>query len=308
MKITRRVALVAIGGLTGLLLTESAVRADWRDQLPVFRIGILGGNLGAQMIADHACWKRMVQQELGVPVDLFASPDYEGVIEGLLSGTLDAAELGAASYAAIYLRDPGAVEPLVASKQSDGTLGHHSVMVVRADSPYQSVEDLRGHSLAFTDPNSTSGYLVPTQELSEQGFEPRRHFGVLGFSGGHPQGVDAVLRGAVDAAVTWTSGIGDERRGFTRGNLRRMVSKGQLDMRDIRIVWQSKIIPEGPWVVRADLPAEAKERYERLLVELPRRDKACLENMVGGRTTGFEPITPDYYDTIIAIRRHLSGG
>lgn len=307
MTISRRVALVAIGGLTGLLLTANAGRAAWQDQIPVFRIGILGGSLGAQMLADHACWKRMVQQELGVPVDLFASPDYEGVIDGLLSGALQAAELDAATYAAIYLRDPDAVQPLVASKQSDGTLGHYSVMLVRADSPYQSVADLRGRSLMFTDPNSTTGYLVPTEELSEEGFEPRRHFGRLAFSGSHPQAVQAVLQGTADAAVTWTSGIGDERRGYSRGNLRRMVSQGQLNMNDIRIIWESKIIPEGPWVVRSDLPEEAKERYERLLVELPRRDRGCLEKMVGGRTIGFEPITPEYYDTIIAIRRQLGG-
>ena len=78
-------------------------------------------------------------------------------------------------------------------------------------------------------------------------------------------------------------------------------------MRDIRIVWRSKIIVEGPWVVRSDLPVEAKDGYERLLVELPRRDKACMERMIGGRTIGFEPVDRDYYQTIIEIKRSQGG-
>jgi phosphonate transport system substrate-binding protein len=304
---TRRVAAAAFCGLASLLLLGSGAAADWRDQVPTFRIGILGGNLGDQMIADHACWKRMVSEELGVPVELYASANYAGVIDGLINGELHAAELGAASYAAIYLRNPDAVEPLVASKHPDGTLGHHSVMVVRADSPFATLDDLRGGSLLFTDPNSTTGFLVPSHELTEAGLAPGRHFGSLAWSGGHPQGVQAVLEGRADAALTWTSGIGDEARGYSRGNLRRMVDQGRLNMRDIRIVWRSKIIVEGPWVVRSDLPVEAKDGYERLLVELPRRDKACMERMIGGRTIGFEPVDHDYYQTIIEIKRSQGG-
>ncbi len=307
MTLSRRLAIYSLITLSGLLTFATGARADWRDQVPVFRIGILGGALGAQQLADYACWGRIVEDALGVPVQLSTSPDYGGVIQGLLFGELDAAELGAASYALIHLRDPEAVEPLVATTETDGTIGYHSVLFVRADSPYQSLDDLRGRSIVFTDPNSTSGYLVPNYELTQMGYAPARFFGRMSFSGSHPAAVDAVLQGAYDAGVTWTSGVGDAARGYSRGNLRRMVDKGRLRMRDIRILWQSGLIPEGPHVVRKALPDELKQIYARLLLTLPQRDPNCFRRMEGGRAMGYKPVTQAYYETIIEIRRQLRG-
>ena len=53
--------------------------------------------------------------------------------------------------------------------------------------------------------------------------------------------------------------MGDVESGYTRGNLRRMVDNGLLDMADLRIVWESNLIPNGPTVMRNDLPQEARE-------------------------------------------------
>jgi phosphonate transport system substrate-binding protein len=58
--------------------------------------------------------------------------------------------------------------------------------------------------------------------------------------------VVAVLQRQYDAAVTWASGIGDVSQGFTRGNLRAMVEKGMLNMRDLRIIWRQRPIMNGP--------------------------------------------------------------
>jgi len=48
----------------------------------------------------------------------------------------------------------------------DGSLGYYSVMYTRADSGIERFDDMEGRSLAFADPNSTSGYLVPSYELA----------------------------------------------------------------------------------------------------------------------------------------------
>ena len=93
-----------------------------------------------------------------------------------------------------------------------------------------------------------------------------------------------------------------------RGNLRRMVDRGLLDMSDIRILWQSELIPEGPYVVRKALPQEAKDLYRQVLLDLAERDRACFKRMVGGDAVDFEPITQDYYETIIDIQRKAAAG
>ena len=101
----------------------------------------------------------------------------------------------------------------------------------------------------------------------------------------------AVLQRQADAGVTWTSGTGDQDKGYSRGNLRRMVDLGRLDMSDLRILWTSELIPADPQVVRKDLPQEAKEIYRDLLLNLAERDRRCFERMVGGQAQAFKRST-----------------
>jgi phosphonate transport system substrate-binding protein len=304
----RRRAIAAMVIVASSMAGIGGASADWRDEVPEFRIGILGGDLEAMQLREHACLKARAQKALGVPVSLFASRDYTGVYEGLRAGSLDAAGLGAAGYAGLYLEDPDLIEPLVTVEEEDGALGYHSVLFVRADSPYRTLDDLRNRSLAFTEQLSTSGFLIPYYELSEQGFEPSRFFGRLAFTGGHPQAVAAVLNGDFDAGVTWSSMIGDYEEGFSRGNLRRMVERGMLDMSDVRILWKSELIPAGPYVVRKALPQEAKDLYRQVLLDLADDDRDCFEGIVGGHAVDFEAITHELYDSIIAIRRNGLAG
>ena len=174
--------------------------------------------------------RRGPRRRSGWPVELVPSRDYSGVYEGLHGGTLDAAQLGASGYAGLFLEDTDLVEPLVTVKYADGMVGYRSVPVVRADSPYQTLDDLRNKSLAFTARLSASGFLIPYHELTEQGYEPSRFFNHLAFAGGHPEAVAAVLNGDFDAGVTWSSVIGDVEEGYSRWNLRRMVDRGLLEM------------------------------------------------------------------------------
>ena len=103
-------------------------------------------------------------------------------------------------------------------QERDGTIFYIAVMVMRKDSGIKSIDDMKGHSLAFTDPNSASGYLIPSVTLRAKGIDltDGKYFTHTGFSGGHEQGVVAVLNRQYDACVVWTSGLGDQAAGFTR--------------------------------------------------------------------------------------------
>jgi phosphonate transport system substrate-binding protein len=308
MRFSRR-AIAAMAVAASSMIGSGAASADWRDQVPAFRIGILGGELEAIQLQRHACIKERTEQALGVTVELAPSRDHSGIYEGLRNGTLDAAHLGAAGYAGLFLEDGDLVEPLVTVKYADGMVGYHSVLFVRADSPYRSLDDLRNRSLAFTARLSASGFLIPYHELTKQGYEPSRFFNRLVFAGGHPEAVTAVLNGDFDAGVTWSSMIGDVEEGYSRGNLRRMVERGQLEMAALRILWQSDLIPEGPVVVRNALPQEAKDLFREMLLDLADRDRACFDRIVGDNAVDFEPITREDYESLVEIRRNgLAGG
>jgi len=289
------------------LVSTAALAQDWRSEVPVFRIGLLGGENEADRLRDNACLDAYLEERLGVDVELFPAADYAGVMQGLLAGQLEFAGLGSASYAGIYLQDPDAVETLYTTMQIDGSLGYYAVMYTRGDSGITSLEEMEGHSLAWADPNSTSGYLVPLSELREMGIDPESFFSQTGFGGGHEQAVVAVLNGQYDGGVTWTSGVGDISQGYSRGNLRSMVDNGLLDMNDIQIIWRSNLITNGPRVIRSDLPQELKDLVMGAMMQLQVVDRECFNSVGDGEAMGYWPIEQSFYEPIINMRRQAAG-
>ncbi|SDW55623.1 phosphonate ABC transporter substrate-binding protein [Roseicitreum antarcticum] len=284
------------------LTASTPAFADWRADMGTYNIGLLGGENESDRLRRYDCFADTMSEALGVPVELFPASDYAGVMQGLLAGQLHQAGLGASGYAGIYLQDPDAVSPILTTKNVDDSLGYYSVIYVKSDSDAQSLEDLEGMSLAYADPNSTSGYLVPRAELAAAGIDDATFFSGTGFGGGHEQAVIAVLNDQYDAGVTWTSLMGEESEGYTRGNLRRMVDNELLDMGDIRIVWESKLIPNGPTVFRNDLPEEARDLAVQAMLNLKENDPACYSDTVGGEGNGFAEVDHSFYEGIVAMR------
>lgn len=143
-------------------LAGAANAADLKE----FRIGILGGENEADRLRNYACLQEDLKKEFGFEkVSLFPAADYDGVIQGLLGGTLDFAELGASGYAATYIKDANAVTPILTTKQTDGATGYYSVLIARKDSGFKTLADSKGKKLGYADPDSTSGYLIPKVTL-----------------------------------------------------------------------------------------------------------------------------------------------
>ena len=280
----------------------------------VWRVGILGGENEADRLRNFQCMVDTLPAAVdGVEsVELFPAADYDGVIQGLLGGTLDYAELGAAGFAAVYLEDPEAAEPILTTVQTDGATGYYSVMIVREDSGIEDLAGMKGKSLGFADPDSTSGYLIPRVtlpgEAALEGMEIDEFFGETGFGGGHENNVLAVVDGKFDGGVTWTSGVGDFEDGYTSGNLRKMVDKGILDMGELRQIWQSPLIPNGPITVSSAVSDEVKEQFKQYLLTMVDTDPECFQAIQGGEFSGYTEVDATFYEPIIAARRDTIGG
>lgn len=276
------------------------------QELKEFRIGILGGENAQDRLNSNECLRKYTEDLLGVPTKLFTPADYDGVIQGLLGGTIDMAWLGASAYAKAYLTDPEAVEPYLVKTNLDGSYTYHSIGFARKDKNIASLADMKGKVFAFGDPNSTSGYLIPSIEIPlEIGATMKSgdYFSEVRFVGGHEQTIVAVANGEVDAGVTWADGQGEWEDGYNSGALRKAVDAGLVDMNDIVEIWKSKPIPEGPIVLRKALPADVKTRMVDLIKGLPEKDKDCLYKVAAGETAGFTPIGHDAYLTIIEVRK-----
>jgi len=280
------------------------------QDVKVLRIGLDGSENEADQIRNTQCVADGLKAATGVSeVKMFPSPNYNGVIQGLLGGTIDIASMGAASYAAIALKDDKAVDPILTYTGSDGSSGYYSIMVARKDSGIKTLADLKGKKLGFADPDSTSGYLVPNVALPKDiGMPIKQYFSETGFGGGHENLVLAVLDKKFDAGTTFGSGVGKWEEGYSGGNLHQMVAKGNLDMDDIVQVWKSPLIPNGPLMVSNKVPADMKAKVKAFFMELPKKNLACFQSFTQGKNKDYIEVNPAFYQTIVDARKSVIGG
>lgn len=290
--------------LAASTVLAGAVQAQ---EITEFNIGILGGENAQDRLTNQECFRAKIEEALGVPVKLFAPADYDGVIQGLLGGSIDYAWLGASAYAKVVLTDPAAVELKLTKQNLDDSTGYYSIGFARADSGITSMDDAKGKIFAFADPNSASGYLIPGAELREAYGTLEDYFAEVKMSGGHEQTIVGVANGDFDAGVSWADGLGNWEDGYNSGAFRRAADSGLVDMSDLVEIWRSKLIPEGPLVIRAALPQQVKDTVTQLTADLWETDPACAYNVAAGDAKDFVPVEQSAYEGVIAARKLQEG-
>lgn len=293
--------------LLAFAATTALTGAAAAEGISGFNIGILGGENAQDRMTNTECFRAKVEAELGVPVKIFTPADYDGVIQGLLGGTLDYAWLGASAYAKTYLTNPEAVDVVLTKQNTDGTVGYYSIGFARKDSGITSMDDAKGHSFAFADPNSTSGYLVPGAELIGKYGKLEDYFSAVKMSGGHEQSIVGVANGDFEAAVAWADGLGNWEDGYNSGAFRKAADAGLVDMNDLQEIWRSNLIPEGPMVLRKTLPQDVKDKMFAMLDTMWETDPECAYNVAAGEAKDFVPVTHEDYLGIIAARKLQEG-
>lgn len=291
--------------IAAILATSALVAPVAAQEITGFNIGLLGGENAQDRMTSNECLRVLLEEELGVPVKIFTPADYDGVIQGMLGGTIDVSWLGASAYAKVYLTDPEAVEPALVKQNVDGSIGYYSIGFARKDSGITSLDDMEGKVFGFGDPNSTSGYLIPNVEISAAGYSmtPGEYFGDVRFTGGHEQTIVAVNNGDVDAGVSWADGLGNWEDGYNSGALRKAADAGLVDMNDLVEIWKSKEIPEGPVALRKALPADVKAKVIQIVADLHETDPDCAYGVAAGEAKDFIPVTHDQYLSIIEARK-----
>lgn len=304
MKLRKALLSAAIASVAFITPTHAAEKVD------EFRIGILGGENQNDRLKSHSCIKEETAKVLGVETELFAPVDYNGVIEGLLGGNLDMAWLGASGYAKAFLENPDSVEPVLVPVNPDGSTGYYSIGFARSDAGITSLDDMDGKKFAFGDPNSTSGFLIPSIEIPASGYsmEDGAYFGEIVFSGGHEQTIVGVYNGDYDGGVTWADGQGEWEDGYNNGALRKAVDSGLVDMTELEEIWRSKLIPNGPIVVRKDLPEDVKIKVASMIASMGSLNQECLYGLFSGEVLGAIPTDHSFYESVVGARKKKIGG
>jgi phosphonate transport system substrate-binding protein len=195
----RRV-LLALAASSALM--ASAQAQDWKAKYPELVFASIPDENAAMVTERYGDFVAYLSREIGVPVKLRIAGDYAAVIEGQRAEQIHFAYYGPASYARARMIGVKTT-PFAIEVNKGGVKGYHSVFYVKANSPYQKVEDLKGKSIALVDPNSTSGNNVPRYAMDKMGIKPDEFFGKVVYSGSHVNAVMALNQGTVDVAANW---------------------------------------------------------------------------------------------------------
>jgi phosphonate transport system substrate-binding protein len=159
-------------------------------------------------------------------------------IEAMRSGRLHVAgfSTGPTGFA---VNLAGAV-PFAAKGTEKGPHGYHLISIVKKDSPYQKLSDLKGKRVAHTSPSSNSGHLAPLVLYPPEGLKPNEDYKPL-MSGGHDKSALGVASGDYDMA------------GVASDVFERMVARGTLKADDFRIIFTSPVFPTSSFAYAHDL-------------------------------------------------------
>lgn len=286
-------------GIVAMSLALAApATADWRSNIKQLRFGVIPVETQTQTSQGFDEFARYAAQKFGVPVKLYTATEYIGINNAIVAKQIEFAWTSPSAYSGSWL-ECQCVEPIAAALDKDGNLGYNAVLIVKSESPYKRFEDLKGRTVARTEPNSQSGYLVPTVEFSKMGM-PVDQFFKSPISGGHTQSVLGVLKGNFDAAFTWTT------RGDGYGQLRTMMDKGMLKREQIRVIWESALVPAPPVIVHKELPADLKAEMTQFFLDLHKERMDVAEAVAHGKTAGFVKVGHQDYLSTVESRKMLA--
>jgi len=189
-------------------------------------------------------------KKTGLNIKAFFASDYAGVIEAMRFNKVQVAWFG--NKSAMEAVDRASGEIFAQTVDKDGNPGYWSHIIVHKDSPYQTLEDVLkcDGTLDFGigDPNSTSGFLVPTTFIfSARNIDAKKCFKTVR-NANHEANALAVANKLVHAATNNSE------------NLQRLAKTAPDKAKEVRVIWTSPLIPSDPLVWRKDLDEALKKK------------------------------------------------
>ena len=225
---------------------------------------------------------RDMEKQTGLTVKSFYAPDYAGVIEAMRFNKVQVAWFG--NKAAMEAVDRASGEVFAQVVFADGSVGYTSYLITQKDSPYNNVDDVLNNAKSINfgngDPNSTSGFLVPSYYIfAKRNIDPRSTFKTVR-NASHGANIQAILAKQLDVATNNSE------------ELDRLAATKPETLQEIKVIWKSPLIPSDPFVWRTDLDKDTKEKLKKFVYNYAKTDpteKAVLKNIYN--YGGFRPST-----------------
>ncbi|MGE0526794.1 MAG: phosphate/phosphite/phosphonate ABC transporter substrate-binding protein [Bdellovibrionales bacterium] len=239
--------------------------------------------------------KRYLEAHTPYKFKISIPPSFIAVVEAFGTNRADIASVNTFGYILAHERY-GAEARLTTIRHGDSS--YKGQFLVRSDSKIKKLEDLEGKKIAFVDPASTSGYLLPMKLLKDRKIKPKDSM----FAMRHDNVVSMIYQGQVDAGATFYSPPAESEI----QDARRLVKSQYPDVAEkIKILELTTAIPNDPIIFRKDLPEEMKSKISRALIEFAGtpEGKAAMEKL--SSVTGLIPATDKDYDSTREILKSL---
>ncbi|MGN0856541.1 MAG: phosphate/phosphite/phosphonate ABC transporter substrate-binding protein [Candidatus Spyradenecus sp.] len=239
-----------------------------------------------------------LSQALGQEVREIHASDYTAIIEALRTGQADMAYIGSLAIG-MAMRRAKATPVVMKAPEGDKTQAfYHSLLVARADNAkLTSIADIRGKTMAFVDPDSTSGNLVPTYEIiqafpgesltGERLHTNGRFFEAVSYAGRHQAALRAVAKGDVDLAACSDNILAFEE------------ARGEIAPGTLKVIHTSAPIPAEGVVLARSVPEAVRERVAAFLVAYD--DEAYFRDVLKVPNARFVPCSSADYAPILAL-------
>lgn len=240
---------------------------------------------------------------INMEVKEIQASDYTAIIEALRTGKADMAYMGALAVAMGSER--AGVTPIVmkAPNGDKAQAVYHSVFITQKDNnEINSIKDFKGKTIAFVDPDSTSGNLVPTSEImkafpdlhltNEKIHTNGEFFEAVSFSGKHQAGLQAVIKGDVDIVPISDQIMASE---FKNGN---------ADENAVKVVHSSAAIPAEAMVVSKTVNEDLKKTLTKFLVEYNNKD--YFDKVIKKADARFIECSMEDYQPIVELNKNIN--
>jgi phosphonate transport system substrate-binding protein len=286
--------------LGGALLAASLVASVAAQEIS---FGIIATDAASVQRERWEPFFRDMEKKTGLTIKSFYAPDYAGVIEAMRFNKVQVAWYG--NKAAMEAVDRAEGEVFAQVMYADGTFGYQSVLITQKDSPYKSLDDVLKNSKSINfgigDPNSTSGFLVPTYYVfAQNGVDHRTAFKTIR-NASHGANIQATLARQVDVAANNTE------------EMAKLESAKPELFSQLRVIWQSPLIPSDPFVWRKDLDPGVKAKIKSFVLGYAKSDPAekailkAIYNYGGFRESSNDQLIPIRQLELFRDRTKIAG-
>jgi phosphonate transport system substrate-binding protein len=258
------------------------------------RFGVEPYDTAARLVPIYEKIGKMIGDKVGCKVEVYVATGYNAEIEAMRNGKLELGEFGPLGY--VLAHQVAKAEAVAAFGGEDGKpVSYWASLVTYPSSGIKTVEDIRGHSFAFSDAASTSGHLFPAYGLRKAGLDPDKDLKAI-YAGSHTASFEAVYNHKVDAGE------------LNSEQLQSATQRGHYKDGDVVFLWKSDPIPTDPFAVRGDLPDAFKKKLADAVqhLDLMSLDAADRKILVGAGITQLVPQTDQAYDGIRDLVKTLN--